>query len=216
MKRTNENVAPVYDEAHDNIFSIYETKSNVKRTKFTDPLETNNNNTSEAEYDDQESITTNNTNSYHNNHSNNHNNNINNNNDNDDEKPVPGSAEWLKLRRLTHSEVERRRRKAMSEKIEELAKLINTRETKKGMILRNAINYIHTINDKFKQEEEKYTLEKLAAEETMKLLQYQVEDFKARYKKCRELNRELCAKVGKEFEESDDDDGEERDKGNSY
>ncbi|GJJ68897.1 transcriptional regulator CBF1 [Entomortierella parvispora] len=75
-------------------------------------------------------------------------------------KPLPGTEEWAKIRRDNHKEVERRRRETINEGINELAKVVPSSEKNKGAILRQAVKYIHSIqetHDKLSSEVESVT-----------------------------------------------------------
>ncbi|KAF9114683.1 basic helix-loop-helix protein [Mortierella sp. AM989] len=62
-------------------------------------------------------------------------------------KPVTGSEEWHKMRRDNHKEVERRRRENINAGINDLANVIPNPDKNKGAILRQAVKYIHTIQE---------------------------------------------------------------------
>ncbi|KAG0021584.1 basic helix-loop-helix protein [Entomortierella chlamydospora] len=62
-------------------------------------------------------------------------------------KPVTGSEEWHKMRRDNHKEVERRRRENINAGINDLASVIPNPDKNKGAILRQAVKYIHTIQE---------------------------------------------------------------------
>ncbi|KAF9435990.1 basic helix-loop-helix protein [Entomortierella beljakovae] len=62
-------------------------------------------------------------------------------------KPITGSDEWHKMRRDNHKEVERRRRETINAGINDLANVIPNPDKNKGAILRQAVKYIHTIQE---------------------------------------------------------------------
>ncbi|KAF9925560.1 basic helix-loop-helix protein [Linnemannia zychae] len=62
-------------------------------------------------------------------------------------KPAPGSEEWHRIRRDNHKEVERRRREHINAGINDLAAVIPNSDKNKGAILRQAVNYIATIQE---------------------------------------------------------------------
>jgi bHLH factor len=80
-------------------------------------------------------------------------------------KPVVGSEEWLRQRRENHKEVERRRREAINEGINELSKIVPGCEKNKGSILNRAVQYIQQLKINEATNIEKWTLEKLLTEQ---------------------------------------------------
>ena len=86
------------------------------------------------------------------------------------DKPLAGTDEWVKLRKETHKEVERRRRETINHGITELSKIIPVEEKNKGRILQRAVQYIHELKAAETQHLEKWTLEKLLFEQTLILL----------------------------------------------
>ncbi|KAF9154830.1 basic helix-loop-helix protein [Linnemannia schmuckeri] len=62
-------------------------------------------------------------------------------------KPAPGSEEWHRIRRDNHKEVERRRRENINHGINDLAAVIPNSDKNKGAILRQAVQYIQTIQE---------------------------------------------------------------------
>lgn len=62
-------------------------------------------------------------------------------------KPAPGSEEWHRIRRDNHKEVERRRRENINHGINDLAAVIPNSDKNKGQILRQAVQYIQTIQE---------------------------------------------------------------------
>ena len=68
-------------------------------------------------------------------------------------------------RRENHKEVERRRREAINDGINEIAKLIPEGEKNKGRILQRAVQYIQELRDQEASNLEKWTMEKLVCEQ---------------------------------------------------
>lgn len=86
------------------------------------------------------------------------------------EKPCVGSEEWYKAKRLSHKEVERRRREAISEGIKELANIVPGCEKNKGSILQRTAQYIRSLKEMEEMCREKSNLEKLVADHTIQEL----------------------------------------------
>ncbi|KAF9106406.1 basic helix-loop-helix protein [Mortierella sp. AM989] len=125
-------------------------------------------------------------------------------------KPVAGSAEWHKMRRDNHKEVERRRRETINDGINDLSKAVPNCDKNKGSILRQAVKYIQTIlaeNERLAGEVEllatskldldKFILEKSVAEATYQTLSVQHEQLKRDYDELREKMGELEPHVAK-------------------
>ncbi|KAJ1927149.1 basic helix-loop-helix protein [Tieghemiomyces parasiticus] len=96
-----------------------------------------------------------------------------------------GSAEWHKVRRESHKEVERRRRETINDGINELITLLPTPEKNKGKILRQAADYIRQLRDNEATNVEKWTLEKLLTEQAINELSAQVDMLKAHNEELR-------------------------------
>ncbi|KAF2671902.1 hypothetical protein BT63DRAFT_357172, partial [Microthyrium microscopicum] len=82
-------------------------------------------------------------------------------------KPAVGSEEWHRVRRDNHKEVERRRREAINEGINELSKIVPGCEKNKGSILQRAVQYIGQLKENEQQNIEKWTLEKLLLDQAI-------------------------------------------------
>ncbi|KAF9152179.1 basic helix-loop-helix protein [Linnemannia schmuckeri] len=114
-------------------------------------------------------------------------------------KAAVGSAEWHKIRRDNHKEVERRRRETINEGINGLAKMVPNCDKNKGSILKEAVKYIKSVlaeNERLtgeiavattaKYEIEKYLMEKSVAEATIHSLNVQYEQLKRDYEELRQ------------------------------
>lgn len=114
-------------------------------------------------------------------------------------KAAVGSAEWHKIRRDNHKEVERRRRETINEGINGLAKMVPNCDKNKGSILKEAVKYIQSVlveNERLtgeiavattaKYEIEKYLMEKSVAEATIHSLNVQYEQLKRDYEELRQ------------------------------
>ncbi|EEB06299.1 transcription factor [Schizosaccharomyces japonicus yFS275] len=82
----------------------------------------------------------------------------------------PSYDSWYEARKMSHREVERRRRETINEGIQELAKIVPGCEKKKGSIIQRAIQYINTLKENEAMNIEKWTLEKFEAEQTIQEL----------------------------------------------
>ncbi|ORY93489.1 hypothetical protein BCR43DRAFT_497020 [Syncephalastrum racemosum] len=94
------------------------------------------------------------------------------------DKPMVGTAEWHRIRRENHKQVERRRRETINEGINALAAIVPNCEKNKGQILRSAAEYIQQLKENEAKVLEKWTLEKLCCEQAINELTEQVEKLK--------------------------------------
>ncbi|KAJ1942736.1 basic helix-loop-helix protein [Linderina pennispora] len=102
------------------------------------------------------------------------------------EAPPPGSDEWHKQRKESHKEVERRRREVINQGIDRLAELVPSAEKNKGRILAQAVEYIHRLKATEAKNIEKWTIEKLLADQAISELTSQNEQLKAENRRLRE------------------------------
>ncbi|KAI9929907.1 hypothetical protein ASPWEDRAFT_101431 [Aspergillus wentii DTO 134E9] len=72
------------------------------------------------------------------------------------QKPSVGSPEWHQIRKNNHKEVERRRREAINEGINQIARLVPNCDKNKGAILQRAIEYICQLQDEKKAISERW------------------------------------------------------------
>ncbi|KAF9894059.1 basic helix-loop-helix protein [Aspergillus nanangensis] len=63
------------------------------------------------------------------------------------QKPSVGSPEWHQIRKNNHKEVERRRREAINEGINQISRLVPNCDKNKGAILQRAIEYICQLHE---------------------------------------------------------------------
>jgi len=105
-------------------------------------------------------------------------------------KPTVGSAEWHKMRKDNHKEVERRRRETINEGINELAKIVPGCEKNKGSILQRAVTFITQLKENESQNIEKWTLEKLLTEQAIAELSQSNDKLKL---ECEKLFRQMEA-----------------------
>ncbi|KAJ2526605.1 basic helix-loop-helix protein, partial [Coemansia sp. RSA 1935] len=97
----------------------------------------------------------------------------------------PGSPEWQRMRRDSHKEVERRRREVINNGIDRLAELIPGAEKNKGRIIAQAVEYVHRLRINEDKNIEKWTIEKLLADQAISELTSQVEQLKSENKRLR-------------------------------
>ncbi|KAL5337160.1 hypothetical protein BJX70DRAFT_252133 [Aspergillus crustosus] len=72
------------------------------------------------------------------------------------QKPTVGSPEWHQIRKNNHKEVERRRREAINEGINQIARLVPNCDKNKGAILQRAIEYINQLHEDKRQISERW------------------------------------------------------------
>ncbi|KAL2794997.1 hypothetical protein BJX66DRAFT_179075 [Aspergillus keveii] len=72
------------------------------------------------------------------------------------QKPTVGSPEWHQIRKNNHKEVERRRREAINEGINQIARLVPNCDKNKGAILQRAIEYINQLHEDKRQINERW------------------------------------------------------------
>ncbi|KAI8387411.1 hypothetical protein BD560DRAFT_382399 [Blakeslea trispora] len=111
--------------------------------------------------------------------------------ENKDDKPAVGSAEWHRLRRENHKQVERRRRETINDGINEIARIVPGCEKNKGSILQRAAAYIRQLKETETSSMEKWTLEKLLTDQAMSELNRQVEVLKTELDRIRMENSYL-------------------------
>lgn len=135
-------------------------------------------------------------------------------------RPPTGSEEWHRMRRENHKEVERRRRETINEGISELSMVVPGCEKNKGSILARAVQYIQQLREAEASNVEKWTLEKLLADQACAELSGQLDQAKqemdalrheieiARLEKLglRSENASLRKQIGNDSSEIVDDD----------
>ncbi|KAJ5104849.1 hypothetical protein NUU61_002196 [Penicillium alfredii] len=72
------------------------------------------------------------------------------------QKPSVGSPEWHQIRKNNHKEVERRRREAINEGINQIARIVPNCDKNKGAILQRAIEYICHLQEEKKNTDERF------------------------------------------------------------
>lgn len=115
---------------------------------------------------------------------------------NGSDKPVVGSAEWHRIRRENHKQVERRRRETINEGINEIARMVPGCEKNKGQILHRAALYIQQLKEAESTTLEKWTLEKLLTDQAMNELNRQVDGLKSELEQARQEIDHLKRQLG--------------------
>lgn len=112
------------------------------------------------------------------------------------DKPAVGSAEWHRIRRENHKQVERRRRETINEGINEIARMVPGCEKNKGQILHRAALYIQQLKESESTTLEKWTLEKLLTDQAMNELNRQVDGLKSELEQARQEIDHLKRQLG--------------------
>ncbi|KAJ1549243.1 basic helix-loop-helix protein [Cladochytrium tenue] len=107
------------------------------------------------------------------------------------EKPVVGSDEWIKVRRLNHKEVERKRRETINNGIGELQSLIPDGDKNKGKVIQRAVTYILELKQAIEDGAQKNGVEKLLLEQAIQSLGNTVQDLKEENTALRARVRQL-------------------------
>ncbi|KAJ2646497.1 basic helix-loop-helix protein [Coemansia sp. RSA 1250] len=107
----------------------------------------------------------------------------------------PGSPEWQRMRRDSHKEVERRRREVINNGIDRLAELVPGAEKNKGRIIAQAVEYIARLRANEEKNIEKWTIDKLLADQAISELTTKVEELKSENKRLREQVQSLGGEV---------------------
>ncbi|KAI9499816.1 basic helix-loop-helix protein [Coemansia spiralis] len=121
------------------------------------------------------------------------------------EMPAAGTEEWHRLRRDSHKEVERRRREVINKGIDQLAELIPGSEKNKGQIIAQAVQYISRLRATEEKNIEKWTIEKLLADQAIAELTAQVEQLKGENKKLRGKLSKHKSEEGESEDEQEDE-----------
>ena len=102
-----------------------------------------------------------------------------------------GTPEWEQARKDSHKEVERRRREAINEGINQLSILVPGNEKSKGHVLMRACKYIHELKDAEARNVEKWTLEKMLADQAIQELTVENERLREEVLKLKNKVQEL-------------------------
>ncbi|KAG1469678.1 hypothetical protein G6F56_003115 [Rhizopus delemar] len=99
-----------------------------------------------------------------------------------------GSEAWHERRRESHKLVERKRREAINQGINEIASRVPGCEKNKGSILHRAVEYIQQLKDQEAVMIEKASVERLSADQEIKEIQQLVKVYK---EQAERLTREI-------------------------
>jgi len=103
-------------------------------------------------------------------------------------KDQHSAEDWTRIRKDNHKEVERRRRGAINQGINELGLIVPNSgggEKAKGAVLNRAVQYIRQLKENEARNIEKWTLEKLLMDQAMGDMQAQVEESRRRWEEER-------------------------------
>ncbi|KAJ2582394.1 basic helix-loop-helix protein [Coemansia sp. RSA 1836] len=125
--------------------------------------------------------------------------------------PETGSEEWLRLRRLAHKEVEQRRRDVINTGIDRLAELVPGAERHRGRIVNQAVDYIHRLKEAEAQNIEKWTIEKLLADQVISGLTNQLEQMKQENKRLKRKIKAVADGAQLADSPAEDDDNMDQD-----
>ncbi|KAL2000640.1 hypothetical protein VTN02DRAFT_2805 [Thermoascus thermophilus] len=124
------------------------------------------------------------------------------------QKPTVGSPEWHTIRKNNHKEVERRRREAINEGINQIAQLVPNCDKNKGAILQRAIEYICQLHEEKKSMTERW-------EQSNMTTTHAINEISAQNAKLKgEVNRrgdialkwiQRCRDAGLEFDDYEDE-----------
>ncbi|KAG1039544.1 hypothetical protein G6F43_012475 [Rhizopus delemar] len=113
----------------------------------------------------------------------------------EEQRPPVGSEEWHRRRRESHKLVERKRREAINDGINEIARIVPGCEKNKGSILSRAVSYIKQLKEQEVAILEKSSLEKLLTEQTINQLKQQVDMLKEHIKELARQSDNLRAEL---------------------
>ncbi|KAJ2742336.1 basic helix-loop-helix protein [Coemansia sp. BCRC 34301] len=125
--------------------------------------------------------------------------------------PEQGSEEWLRQRRLAHKEVEQRRRDVINSGIDRLAELVPGAERHRGRIVNQAVDYIHRLKEAEAQNIEKWTIEKLLADQVISGLTNQLEQMKQENKRLKRKIKTVADGTQLPDSPAEDDDNMDQD-----
>ncbi|KAJ5908593.1 hypothetical protein N7495_001275 [Penicillium taxi] len=123
------------------------------------------------------------------------------------QKPQVGSPEWHLVRKNNHKEVERRRREAINEGINQIASLVPNCDKNKGAILQRCIEYIHQLQSDKKSTEERFEAHSLTANHAINDISASNSKLKGEVNRCNQLAAkwlQRCRDAGLEFDDYDD------------
>ncbi|KAJ5709063.1 hypothetical protein N7493_010397 [Penicillium malachiteum] len=123
------------------------------------------------------------------------------------QKPTVGSPEWHQIRKNNHKEVERRRREAINEGINQIARLVPNCDKNKGAILQRAIEYIAQLQDDRKNIESRFEAQGLTLNHAISELTATNTKWKAEINRRSDIGAKWlhrCREAGLDFDDFDD------------
>ncbi|EYE93102.1 putative HLH DNA binding protein (Penr2) [Aspergillus ruber CBS 135680] len=124
-------------------------------------------------------------------------------------KPSVGSPEWHQVRKNNHKEVERRRREAINEGINQIARLVPNCDKNKGAILQRAIEYIHQLIDEKRTIQERWEQSNMTTHHAINEVSAQNSKLKIEVNRRGEIAQKWihrCQDAGLQFEDYNESD----------
>lgn len=122
-------------------------------------------------------------------------------------KPTVGSPEWHQIRKNNHKEVERRRREAINEGINQISRLVPNCDKNKGAILQRAIEYICQLQDEKKNIDERFEQHSLTTNHALSEISASNQKLKAEVSRRNNMALkwlQRCRDAGLEFDDYED------------
>ncbi|CAI7588599.1 bHLH domain-containing protein [Penicillium cosmopolitanum] len=122
-------------------------------------------------------------------------------------KPTVGSPEWHQIRKNNHKEVERRRREAINEGINQISRLVPNCDKNKGAILQRAIEYICQLQDEKKNIDERFEQHSLTTNHALSEISASNQKLKAEVSRRNNMAQkwlQRCRDAGLEFDDYED------------
>ncbi|KAF7118692.1 hypothetical protein CNMCM5793_008231 [Aspergillus hiratsukae] len=123
------------------------------------------------------------------------------------QKPSVGSPEWHQIRKNNHKEVERRRREAINEGINQLARLVPNCDKNKGAILQRTIEYICQLHDEKKTMSERWEQNNMTTSHAINEISAQNSKLKLEVNRRGDIAQkwlQRCRDAGLEFDDYND------------
>ncbi|KKK17965.1 hypothetical protein P175DRAFT_0532746 [Aspergillus ochraceoroseus IBT 24754] len=123
------------------------------------------------------------------------------------QKPTVGSPEWHQIRKNNHKEVERRRREAINEGINQIARLVPNCDKNKGAILQRAIEYICQLHEEKKAMSERWEQNNMTTSHAISEISAQNSKLKMEVNRRGDIAQkwvQRCRDAGLEFDDYDE------------
>ncbi|OJJ48274.1 hypothetical protein ASPZODRAFT_150542 [Penicilliopsis zonata CBS 506.65] len=120
------------------------------------------------------------------------------------QKPSVGSPEWHQIRKNNHKEVERRRREAINEGINQIARLVPNCDKNKGAILQRAIEYICQLHEEKKNMTERWEQSNMTTTHAINEISAQNSKLKAEVNRRGDIAQkwlQRCREAGLDFDD---------------